>query len=598
MLLAGPARAEPIRVQATVSRTRVPLNSRIELRLQIQGTQQVPPPTFDVPGFDIQFLGPSTQVSIVNGVVSSSVTHLYVLLPRQEGRFTIAPITLIIDGKSYATEPIEVEVVAAAAAPRGQPPGLSEADAGQTLQLELSVEKSRVYLNEPIRGRLQLLISGVAVRGIELPSLTADGFLVKPVREPTQSDVVIGGAPHTLLSFDVTAIPIRAGTLELGPASIVCQVAARRRSARTGAGHDPFQDLFGDSFFDDVFGNVRTRPVELRAKPVIIEVLPLPEEARPADFGGAVGRFTMEVAAVPTQVAAGEPVTLTMTIEGSGNFDTVTAPALGGDLRHFKVYDPQPSKADEQEGQRKIFEQVVIPLDPGVVQVPPVRFSYFDPHAGRYETIAKGPIALTVTPSASPQGVRIVDQAGAAGAALQAQPEVLGRDLIYIKEALGPIRRAGAPWHASARVWALLLAPWAMLAAGHAWRRWRLKIAADPSALVAGRAMKRAMAQHRAAARLGREGKLRECYERIFRTVQRYVGDRFGLPGEGLTKMELEQRLRERGVSEELVQELAAVLDRCDAARFAPQSEAAERMEPTLDAVALLLRRLERVKRG
>jgi hypothetical protein len=599
--------AEAIRVQASVSRNRVPLDGQIELRLQIEGTQKAQAPDLRVPGFDVHYLGPFTQFSSINGVVSSSVAHRYALLPQQEGRFTIPPISFIIDGKSFTTEPIEVEVVPAAAhlvpGPSGQLDGdVDAAEPGQILQFSISVEKPTVYLNEPLQGRLQLLIGGVMVRGVEPPVLSADGFLVKLLKEPTQSDVMIDGQPQTLLDFEITAIPIRPGTLELGPASIVCQVAMRQRPSRRRHpfGADPFEGLFGDSFVEDFFGTVRTRPVTLRAAPAIMEVLPLPEEGRPAGFSGALGRFTMDVRAVPAEVTAGEPVTITTTIEGSGNFDTVSAPSLGGDLSRFKVYDPQMQKpaSDEERARRRVFEQVVIPLEAGTVPLPAASLSFFDPQARRYETLTSGPLLLTVKPAASPQAVTIVDQPRAGVTPAAAEPEALGRDLIYIKASAGELRAANGPAPISGPFWLALLTPLGLLGLSEAWRRWRMRLAADPSIQRASGAMKRAMAQCQQALRLQRDGKVAECYAQIFRTLQRYIGDRFGLSGEGMTKVELAQHLRGRGIPDPLIQELAEVFDRCDAARFAPISVAADQVGATLESVMALLKQLERYRPG
>ena len=52
------------------------------------------------------------------------------------------------------------------------------------------------------------------------------------------------------------------------------------------------------------------------------------------------GSFTFTAAAKPTTVAAGEPVTLTMEIRGSGNVESLAAPAVAPDER-FRIYEPK-----------------------------------------------------------------------------------------------------------------------------------------------------------------------------------------------------------------------------------------------------------------
>ncbi len=49
------------------------------------------------------------------------------------------------------------------------------------------------------------------------------------------------------------------------------------------------------------------------SQPGPVKILSLPTEARPASFAGAVGKFEITAEATPTQVAAGDPVTLKVT---------------------------------------------------------------------------------------------------------------------------------------------------------------------------------------------------------------------------------------------------------------------------------------------
>ena len=273
--------AEDISVQARVNRRHVPLNSRLQLSLEINGTQNVQPPDLALDGFDAQYLGPSTQISVINGQMSSSISHTYVLTPKKEGAFTIGPIPVTINGTTYQTQPIEVTVLPpASVVTQGEEPAEEEAEApqlGDHLQLQLGVDKTKAYLNQAIPVKLQLLVGGVAVRGIEMPILQADGFLVKPFQKPTQSDVNVGGQPYTLLEFNTEIVPLKPGPLSLGPASINCQVVQQRRPRRRSASpvaNDPFEEFFDHSLLDDFFGSAWSVPMTVRADPATIEVLP------------------------------------------------------------------------------------------------------------------------------------------------------------------------------------------------------------------------------------------------------------------------------------------------------------------------------------
>ncbi len=594
--------AEGISVQARVDRNHVPLNGRMQLSLDVNGTQNARPPDLTLDGFDAQYLGPSTQISIINGQMSSSVSHTYVLTPKKEGTFTIGPIAVNVDGKTYQTQPIDVQVLPSASiVTQGAEPAEETGGApqlGDHLQLQLGVDKTKAYLNQAIPMKLQLLVGQVAVRGIEMPTLQADGFLVKGLQQPKQSDVVIGAESYTLLEFNTEVVPLRTGLLSLGPASINCQIVQRNRSHRRSAspfGDDPFEGFFGsDSLLEDFFGSSQLVPVSVRADPVTIEVLPLPAEDRPEDFAGAIGRFSLDVSAVPVEATAGEPITLTMTVRGNGNLDAIAPPAIIGDPIHFRIYEPKPQQNRDSQNQQKIFEQVLIPTDPSVTQIPAVRFSFFDPEIGQYRTLTKEPIPIQVKPApVQERPTLILAPQGPVG---PERPEALGRDIIYIKEDLGMLQPLGWAWYRSLWSWLLLILPLVLLGVSEILHRYYERLMADPGLARSSGAFKRAITQCQRAKQLQQAGKVVECYDEVFRALQRYIGDRFNLASEGLTKVELERHLKPREIPEELLGELASLFDQCDAARFAPTSVASSQMSTTLNSAESVLKRLERWK--
>ncbi len=593
--------AEDVSVQARVDRRHVPLNGRLQLSLDVNGTQSAQPPELTLDGFDAQYLGPSTQISVINGQMSSSVSHTYVLTPKKEGTFTIGPIAVDVGGKTYQTQPIEVQVLPPASVVAQGGESAEEAEEtpqlGDHLQLQLGLDKTKAYLNQAIPLKLQLLVGGVAVRGIEMPTLQANGFLVKPFQKPTQSDVTVGGQPYTLLEFDTQAVPLKPGAFSLGPASINCQIVQQRRSRRRASpfGSDPFEDFFDHSLLEDFFGSGRLVSVTVRAEPVTIEVQPLPEEGKPKEFAGAIGHFTLDVNAIPVETTVGEPITLTMTVKGTGNLEAVASPSIVGDTRHFKVYEPKPRQDQTTQEAQKTFEQVLIPTDSSVTEIPAVQFSFFDPELGQYRTLTKEPIAIHVKPAPVQEHPTIVS-APQSVVSQPAQPETLGRDIIYIKEELGTLRPTGRVWYRSFWCLLLLIAPLILLGVSKGAHRYYERLTTDPGLARASGAFKRAMAQCQHAKQLQQAGKVTECYAEVFRALQRYIGDRFNLPSEGLTKAELEQHLKPRGIAEDLFQALASLFDQCDAARFAPASVASGQISAIISSAESGLKRLEQWK--
>ncbi|MCM8773258.1 MAG: BatD family protein, partial [Candidatus Omnitrophica bacterium] len=105
--------AKDISLEVNVDRNVVELGETIRLNFTFHGTDKAPIPKLDkIDSFEVKYLGPSTRVSIVNGIVNKSVTHIFTLLPLKVGNFTIGPFSVNIQGKTFTSKPISIEVIA------------------------------------------------------------------------------------------------------------------------------------------------------------------------------------------------------------------------------------------------------------------------------------------------------------------------------------------------------------------------------------------------------------------------------------------------------------------------------------------------------
>src|SRR5208283_1658745 len=100
----------------------------------------------------------------------------------------------------------------------------------------------------------------------------------------------------------------------------------------------------------------------------------------------------------PAQIAAGDPLALKLKITGAGNFDRVTTPAVESS-RTWKTYKPsakfEPGDSDGCSG-TKNFEQALVPMQAGKLQIPALNFSYFDPEQKQYVTRTTSPVYLDI----------------------------------------------------------------------------------------------------------------------------------------------------------------------------------------------------------
>jgi hypothetical protein len=302
-----------------------------------------------------------------------------------------------------------------------------------------------------------------------------------------------------------------------------------------------------------MFGRVEVREVPVTVDAVPIEVLPLPDEGRPADFGGAIGQWRLDVTAKPTDVAVGDPITVTIKVSGNGNIDTVPAPKLGS-LDGFKTYDPttKTTKDDLNTKGERVMQQVLIAKSTDVKELPEVRLTYFDPDARAYKVAVQSPIKLVVKAGNGGQTTIV------SGGGRLRPDEKLGQDIVYLKGDLGSAA-PGFPFVGTATFWVLNVTPALALLGTIGWKRRTDKLRGDVAYARRTRAAKKARKLLTSAT----------SYEEIQRALQHYLGDRLNIPVGGITANVIDEQLVPRGVNGELADRARACFEACDTARFA-----------------------------
>jgi tetratricopeptide (TPR) repeat protein len=588
----GAVRAE-VKVRAWVDREHVTVGQSVSLQVEARGAQNVGAPDLGtVTGLVVQYIGPSTQVSIVNGSMSASITHRFAVTPSAAGRFAIGPIRVTHEGTTYDAGTVRFEVRPVGGGGGGGPGAAPAPDAGavqeqspagRQLRLTTTVPKAKVYVHERLPLTVQLWVGNVRISDLQYPTVAGDGFGIEPFPEPAQRNERTAEGVFQVLEFNTVLTPHRSGTLTIGPAQM-------QMSMMTGRGND---------FFGAFFRSGR-RPVDLRSELAALEVMPLPDAGRPAGFSGAVGRFDFQVHAAPLEVAEGDPVTLTMTVRGEGNLDGLDAPGLAGsDV--LRVYPSQQTDAAADAAAstggtvQKTFEQVVIPQRDGAFALPGVTFSYFDPAIGDYRSSTSPQVTLTVRPSANqPSAPHVV---GAAPLAAPAE-EKLGRDIVFIKAEPGRLHARGARLYRSAAFWALIPLPLLAWAAVIVWDRRRQRLHGDAGYARftrAGRAARKTLADAETALRAGDQ---RAFYDQIATAVGDYLAAKLALPPGAVGADAVAAALGARRLDPAVIAEVRDLLTTCERVRYAPDLGAADGdSERTLARALAIVRTFERERR-
>lgn len=395
VLLPALAQAEA-RVRAEVDAPRVGLEDQLQLSVVIEGDEDVTglPVLPALKGLRVAG-GPmsSQQFSFVNGRSSQSRTFTWVLQPLAVGKAEVPPVRVPLASGEKSTAPLEVEVVAGAVKPRARPRARDPFEddpfapffgrerrrpaADPKLYVEVSASRRKLRVGEP------LVLTYWVYTQVDLTDLgfkeapQFPGFWARDLEQPKGNlraeRVTVEGEEYQRAAIvQKLLFPTRAGTLTLPEATL-------RLGVRRGGFLEP-----------------GPLSVERRTKPLTITAEALPSEP---GFSGAVGRFQVRATLDKSAVALGEAATLRFEVSGSGNLEWIEqGPEV--EVAGARVFPPQARSdlrptASGLTGTRT-WEYVLVPETAAALEVPALSFRYFDPEAGRLQTLETQPLALRV----------------------------------------------------------------------------------------------------------------------------------------------------------------------------------------------------------
>ena len=554
-------------VTATLEPAQVAVGETAELTVTMTGSDDGAPTVPAVSGLDIAHVGQSTQVQIVNGAMTVSSVQTFEVTPQRGGIFTIPsiqsgsgrsrPLTLRVTGTgssvvSSSTRPRTSSNSGAALATL-PPPGVqmpqtrADAPAGSRYGfIQLVVPKKQFYVGEVVPVDVNAFVpAGLQATVNGLPSMGSEAFTLNPLgNKPDRDEREVGGRDYTVLTWHSAVTAVKAGDFPLSmemPVTVVVREAPQRRQRDSD---DPFDQMLNDPFFANSFSGMmgKQKEVKLGSEPEVLTILPLPTANRPADFAGAVGQFELKASATPLSVAAGDPVTLRVAVSGSGAFDRASTEGLSN-AAGWKTYPPkstfEPADSAGYQG-TKTFEQVVIPKDDSIKEIPALRFSFFDPETHRYETRTTAPIPVQVTGAPA-------NLAAAAPAAATPAPAPAAPDLVPNKV---------EPGRAVATLRPVFLSPWFLgaqgvplgaLAIGLTFIRRKRRFAADPTLARANAATRAIQTQLDAMDLAMRQHAATGFFVAARGALQQRLGERWGVRPETITLAEVNARLNGAG---------------------------------------------------
>jgi hypothetical protein len=475
------------------------------------------PPSFGY--FDVLRSSPTPTVTPAGPAMSTAVFK-YVLTTERTGSFTLGPFEARAGGVVSKSRPLTITVRPTPASGR-VPTVVARARVDTSLEVNfraLALPETvyvgqqanyevAVFLNETVRDRLR---RNPTFFPPDMQSMLAYDIPAPPGEPPRRK---VGSRCFDALVYQRALFPLLPGRFVIPPAQLVYSLP------------------LSSSFFS------REESHELRTDSTVIVALDPPTRGRPDDYTGAVGDLSLDARLDTARARVGDPLVLTLRVAGSGNVKLLPRPRV--EVPWATVVEGD-ERVDVDTTARRIrgskdFDFLLTPRVAGELDLPPIRYPYFNPDRRRYEIA-----------TSRQRHIRI--GAGTLAAADTAQRD---RVLPLRDHYRGPL---APPAHKRPAFWVLLaLAP--LPALGLRTRRRSPRTSAAPSAASRLKALARAPNARDAC-------ELRRAYVGA-------LGDRLGLSAEVFTRPgALARALRRAGVSTEIAADAERYLRTLDEAAY------------------------------
>src|SRR5213595_350846 len=481
-------------VTAVLSNSQPAVGQIVQLEIKISGANKAKvPESISVDGLEIHQTGQMYESSLSFGFGgnedSSSATYTYSVLPLKAGQFNIPPQTVRVGSDSLRTPELVLNVAQGSRSSAGSSQSGQTQAASKLAFAELVVAKKDAYVGEMVPAEIRLGFDPRARGRLQDgPELSGQGFTTQKLQQPRENLETIGGITYQVYTFKTAIAAARPGKFEIGPVTAKAVVVLPRRPSapRTTRPRSPFDlfnldDPFSDPFFSDPFGSTGERTeLPIQSETAALNVKPLPPNP-PPNFSGAIGNFTMTADAKPKTVQVGDPITVTSTIAGRGNFDRMNGPALE-DERGWHKYPPSSKfKQDDDVGMsgEKTFEMVIAPNEKKPA-VPPLVFAFFDPVKETYVTLRSTAVPIQVEGGAGPSAatapaVAATSAAPTSTVGVTPAPTAKPQDILYQLIDLGRVR-SFTPIYARPVFWIAQLASFILLLGFVGWKIRQAKI--------------------------------------------------------------------------------------------------------------------------
>ena len=362
VFLTTATQSQEINVAAVVTPRHIQFGEKARLDLTISGEtfiKHIEAPQFNfLPAFLAVPLHSETTPRLEADRIAVSMAWAYELIPQAIGDFTLSDIRFAYQGTPYFANPGSIRVSGADT--------YVDVSTNAIHQVEAVVDTSEPYLNAPLTYTFRYLYTAVLPTRESptplLPSLT--DFRVEEISTLPSQTRQIRGKTFWVEEHVRQVYPQKTEQIVIEPAELVLPLRNGRKTLKT--------------------------------KSLKLTVQPLPETGKPQHFSGAIGEYQISAQVARGWVEAGSALTLSVRVSGRGNMKTVTAPKLPPIPG---VIVNRPTLTEDSTSTSVAYTYALIPSQRGMLRIPAIEYTYFDPNRAVYATAQTTPIPVSVRPN-------------------------------------------------------------------------------------------------------------------------------------------------------------------------------------------------------
>ncbi len=569
---------------ATAEATQVAVGQEFQIEYSVNAVGSgFSAPSFE--GFNVQgpMTGQSTQMNLMTGSSSTTMTFTYALVPKAEGTYTIGAASIKCGGKTISSNSLTIKVT------KGAPPQqntTAQAQKGNSktsvdtrnVLLKLIPNKTKVYEGEEltVTTKLYTRLSIENNQVIDAPDFS--GFYAEDVPQNAKNQLPNGTEVVNGLQYDVyvfqqkVLFPQHSGKIKIKPITVQFLVD---------------QPVKNNSFIGQIFGggySYQRVPVNISSEAVTIDVLPLPKTKE--KFSGAVGDLTLKGELDKSNVKANEAINLTVTLSGSGSLKLIdTLPfQFPADFDHYdpKITDHLTIGSTGVSGSRT-FNYLLIPRHPGAYKIPSVDFTYFNTKKKDYVKLSLPDMDIQVT-----KGDNNSSSVTISGNVNKEDVKVIGSDIRYIHTGHETYYRVDDFFLYSVPFFAGILAPILAFIGFVVGRKRYIDLRKDTVALKKRGATRMAKKRLKTAHKNMLSGNKEVFYAELLNALNGYFSDKFAIPLADLSRDTISTNLTLKNIKQETLQMVNKAIDDCEFAHYAPATITGNLQEVYDSAVKLL----------